>query len=334
MLDASLRAGLIELLSSSFNSDEISELGALVLRKFDLHSLTNRHNHITVPVRDAAQTLVEACEEKKKVSDLVQLLIESDGSSLMGRRVAVKELEIFLSNLARAGYVYDFDRRKLRESSRDLQELSNWGALREGREYEVTVASVDIVGSSSLVRGAGQRTMERVYYQFWAFLRDRLAHYDGRIWSWAGDGGVMAFSMKNDAVRAVQCALEVQATLPIFNARPEKPIAAPISVRIGMDRGPVRYMNDTGRIISETINFAAHLEKAATEPGAVSISDALSAELPGSLRAFFVDADVFEGRRIFTTRQRPDSWSRAEPVPVEAASAGGTPGDEVAHDLH
>ncbi|MFP4565698.1 MAG: adenylate/guanylate cyclase domain-containing protein [Spirochaetaceae bacterium] len=327
MLDASLRAGLIELLSSSFNSDEISELGTLVLRKFDLHRLTNRHNHVTVPVRDAAQTLVEACVEKKKVSDLVQLLIESDGSSLMGRRVAIKELEIFLLNLARAGYVYDFERRKLRESSRDLQELPNWGALREGREYRVTVASVDIVGSSSLVRGSGRRTMERLYYQFWAFLRDRLAHYDGRIWSWAGDGGVMAFSMKNDAVRAVQCALEIQATLPVFNARPEKPITAPISVRIGMDRGPVRYMNDTGRIISETINFAAHLEKAATEPGAVSISDALRAELPGSLRAFFVDADGFEGRSIFTTRQRPDSWSRS--VPVETASAGDAPGPGV-----
>jgi class 3 adenylate cyclase len=334
MLDASLRAGLIELLSSSFNSDEISELGALVLRKFDLYSLTNRHNHITVPVRDAAQTLVEACEEKKKVSDLVQLFIESDGSMLMGRRVAVKDLEIFLSNLARAGYVYDFDRRKLRESSRDLQELPNWGALREGREYEVTVASVDIAGSSSLVRGAGQRTMEKVYYQFWAFLRDRLAHYDGRIWSWAGDGGVIAFSMKNDAVRAVQCALEIQATLPVFNARPENPIASPISIRIGMDRGAVRYMNDTGRIISETLNFAAHLEKAATEPGAVSISDTLRPELPGSLRAFFVDADVFEGRRIFTTPQRPDSWNRPDPLPVEAASAGGAPGNEVAHDLH
>lgn len=256
-----------------------------------------------MPVRDAAQTLVEACEEKKKVSDLVQLLIESDGSMLMGRRVAVKDLEIFLSNLARAGYVYDFDRRKLRESSRDLQELPNWGALREGREYEVTVGSVDIAGSSSLVRGAGQRTMEKVYYQFWAFLRDRLAHYDGRIWSWAGDGGVMAFSMKSEAVRAVQCALEIQATLPVFNARSGNPIASPISVRIGMDRGTVRYMNDTGRIISETLNFAAHLEKAATEPGAVSISDTLRAELPGS-------------------------------VPVEAASAGGAPGNEVAHDLH
>ena len=333
MLDASLRAGLIELLSGSFNSDEISEIGALVLRKFDLHKLTNRHHHVTVPVRDASQTLVEACEEKKKVSDLVQLIIEADGSLLMGRRVTVKDLEIFLSNLARAGYVYDFDKRRLRESSRDLTELPNWGALREGREYEVTVASVDIVGSSSLVKSAGQRTMERVYYQFWAFLRDRLSHYDGRIWTWAGDGGMMAFAMKKDAERAVQCALEIQATMPVFNARPENPLRDPIAVRIGLDRGTVRYMNDPGRIISEAINFAAHLEKASTEPGGVSISDSLSRELPASLRTLFSPNGIFEGREVFTTPVRPDGWTEAAGVPLDSVSAGAVPYDDVAGNL-
>lgn len=333
MLDASLRAGLIEVLAGSFNSDEIAELGTLVLRKFDLHTLTKRHNHVTVPVREAAQTLVEACEEKKKVAELVQLLIESDGSLFMGRRVVVKELELFLANLARAGYVYDFDARKLRETTRDKQELANWGALREGREYEVTVASVDIVGSSALVRSVGQRTMERVYYQFWAFLRDRLAHYDGRIWSWAGDGGMIAFAMKDDAVRAVQCALEVQATMPIFNARPESPIRESISVRIGMDRGRVRFMNDTGRIISEAINFASHVEKAGTHPGSVTISESLASHLPDSLRSVFRAGGEFEGRDVFEPVRRPDGWNLKEAVPLEPASAGAAPSDEVAEDL-
>jgi class 3 adenylate cyclase len=316
MLDASLRAGLIELLAGSFNSDELSELGTLVLRKFDLHRLTNRNSHVTVPVREAAKTLVEACEEKRKIGDLIQLVIESDGSLLIGRRVAVKDLEIFLASLARAGHVYDFARRKLRESSRDLEELPNWGALREGKDYVVAIASIDIVGSSALVREAGQRRMERVYFQFWAFLRDRLAQYDGRIWSWAGDGGLLAFAMKNDSVRAVQCALEIQAAMPIFNARPENPISAPISVRIGIDRGMVRYMNDTGHIISETINFASHMEKSATDPGHVSISDAIAGRLPDSLRHIFAPAGTFDGREIRPTAGAPRRrcrWHRPQP---------------------
>ena len=336
MLDAGLRAELIELLSHSFNSDEISEIGKLVLRKFDLHRLTNRHRHVTVPVREAAQTLVEQCEEKKNLSDLLQIVIESDGSKLMGRRVEVKDLELFLAGLARAGHVYDFSKRKLRQNGHDSEELVNWGALREGREYEVTVASVDIVGNSELVRSVGQKTMERVYYQFWAFLRERLAHYDGRIWSWAGDGGVLAFAMKGNAVRGVQCGLEIQATIPIFNARPENPIEEPISVRIGMDQGRVKFQADTGRIISETINFAAHVEKAGTDPGKVTISASLAKQLPAGLKSVFIEAGTFEGRQVFTTAQRPDGWTECgepqAPV-VQVASSGSASRDHVPQQL-
>lgn len=309
MLDASLRAGLIEVLSGSFNSDELAEIGALVLRKFDLYKLTNRHRHVTVPVRDAAQAVVEACEDKKRTADLIQLVVETDGALLMGRRVTVRDLEIFLADLARAGHTYDFDRRRLREITGERGERPNWGALRDGREYEVSVASVDIVGSSSLVKRAGQRIMERVYYQFWEFVRSHLSRYDGRIWSWAGDGGLVAFAMKDDAVRAAQWALEVQATMPIFNARPDNPLDEPISVRIGMDRGTVRFLNDTGRITSAAINFAVHLEKDATEPGSVCISEHLVEYLPADLRGLFATGGEFDGRDVFTLPARADGWA-------------------------
>lgn len=332
MLDASLRSALSELLSSSFNSDEIEELGAMVLGKFDLHKLTQKDRHITVPTREAAQTLVGMSLEKKKASELIQLLIETDGSTLRGRRVAVNGLEIFLANLARAGYIYDYHKRTLRERSRDREELPNWGALREGKDYIVTVASVDIVDSSALVRLAGQRTMERVYHQFWSFLRQRLWPYEGRIWSWAGDGGLVAFAMRDDHVRAVRCALEIQATLPVFNSRPENPIDRPIAVRIGLDRGNVRFMNDTGLIISETINFASHLEKASTKTGHVTISDAVASRLPASLAGLFRHSGEFEGREFFTTLRRPDGWGTPE-IAEPAGAAEGAEGASAAEGV-
>ena len=308
MLDASLRAELTEVLARTFNSDEISEIGRLVIKKFDLHNLTDRHRHVTVPVRDAAETLVEEVEQKKKAGDLIQLVVETDGSLLMGRRVELKGLEPFLSNLARAGYVYDSASRKLRQSKQDHQEMVNWGALRDGREYDVVVASVDIVGSSDLVREAGQRVTERFYYQFWSFLRRHLSHYDGRIWSWAGDGGIVAFAMKGKEVCAAQWALETQASIPVFNIHPDNPISQPISVRIGMDSGRLRFFADTGRIISETLNYASHLEKAATDPGHVSLSSELLGALPDSIKQVFGAPADFEGRAAHTTIHRPDGW--------------------------
>lgn len=320
MLDAVLRKDLVELIGSNFNSDQINKLGQYVLSHFDVHDLCAMDRHITVPALDAARVLVEQAEEKKKVSGLLEVLIETDGEKLEGRRVTVRGVEQFLSNMARSGLVYDFDKRKVRKSSKNPDLAPNWGSLRDGKSYPVTVASIDIVGNSELVRINGMKAMEKAYYRFWTFLQQRLSTYDGRTWSWAGDGGILAFALKDNPIRATQWALEVQATIPIFNASPENPIPQDIRARIGLDYGKVTFRQDTGRIVSDTINFAAHLEKDKTAPGEVSISKAVHDELPHRLANLFVDSGVFEDRPILTTLSGAPKREneQAAPASVEA----------------
>jgi class 3 adenylate cyclase len=252
-----------------------------------------------VPARDAARALVEASDTKKREGELLAILIETDGEKLEGRRVTINGLEEFLSAMTRSGLIYDFDRRSVRRSEKDAAVAPNWGSLREGRTYPVTVASIDIVGNSELVRINGMRTMEKAYFRFWSYLNHRLAIYNGRTWSWAGDGGILAFALKNHEVRAVQWALEVQATLPVFNAGPDNPIAQNFCARIGIDTGKIRFRSDTGRIVSDSINYAAHMEKSVTHPGYVSISDRVHEVLPEKLAAQFETNGMFEDRRTF-----------------------------------
>lgn len=301
MLDAVLRKDLVELIGSTFNSDQINKLGQYVLTHFDVHDLCKMDRHITVPALDAARILVEQSEEKKKVSELLEVLIETDGERLEGRKVTVRGVEEFLAKMTRSGLVYDFDKRKVRKSNKNPDLAPNWGSLKDGKTYPVTVASIDIVGNSELVRINGMKTMEKAYYRFWTFLQQRLSTYDGRTWSWAGDGGILAFALKGNPVRATQWALEVQATIPIYNASPENPIPQDIRARIGLHYGKVTFRQDTGRIVSDTINFAAHLEKDRTVPGHVSISKAVHDELPHRLANLFVDNGVFEEHHTFTT---------------------------------
>lgn len=301
MLDAVLRKDLVELIGSNFNSDQINKLGQYVLSHFDVHELCAMDRHITVPALDAGRVLVEQSEEKKKVSELLEVLIETDGEKLEGRKVTLRGLEEFLSNMTRSGLVYDFDKRKVRKASKNADLAPNWGSLRDGREYPVTIASIDIVGNSELVRKNGMKLMEKAYYRFWTFLQQRLSTFDGRTWSWAGDGGILAFALKGNEVRATQWALEVQATIPIFNASPENPIPQDISARIGLDCGKVKFRQETGRIVSDTINYAAHLEKSGTAPGQVSISEAVYKELPERLSALFKANGVFEERQSYTS---------------------------------
>jgi class 3 adenylate cyclase len=230
-------------------------------------------------------------------------VVELDGAAILGRQIRLEGVERLLGGLAKTGYHYDFRERRLVSSCRDTEALVDWGCLRVGREYEVTIASLDVAGSSALVRTHGLRRMEKVYLRLWNHLRERLAALDGRIWSWAGDGGIAAFVFDDHVARAARFALEVQRTLPVFNATMDDHLPAEVALRIGLDTGPVRFAAEPGQIVSDVINYAAHLEKQVTPPGAVAVSKAVRDALPARLAAFFSIAGCFEDRAWYVAAE-------------------------------
>ena len=307
MLDSSLKSDLIEIIAETFNPDQMDEIGCLLMKKYCTHELLGMEHHITVPKRKASAILVDHCLDRNCVDKLLEFLIETDGGTIMGKKVSIENLELFLSKLARSGLVYDFKKRRLKKAGDDAAELPNWGSLRDGKKYEMSIVSIDIVGNSRLVSEYGMKKMEKLYYRFWSFLRRLLGVYDGRIWHWAGDGGILAFTFKDHALRAVQCALEIQVLLPIFNTDPNRPVQEDISVRIGIDHGIIKFSADTGRIVSETINYAAHLEKVYTQGGTVSISAELYEKLPAKLAGFFEPKGEFEGKKVYVSSLHAES---------------------------
>ena len=68
-----------------------------------------------------------------------------------------------------------------------------------------------------------------------------------------------------------------------------------------MDTGKIKFSNETGTIVSETINYAAHLEKSFTLPGSISISDKLRDSLPEELRHLFINSGEFEQRTAYVS---------------------------------
>ncbi len=315
MLDVALEKDLIELLAENFKMNQIEELGRLVFGEFDVHDELNEHRHITVPPRRAAEALLNLCRQRDCYSELIHLLVETDGARLLGRIVTVEGIELLLENLTKTGMVYDFEKRRLISIKSDPSELPNWGSLRDGRNYPVSVASIDIAENSQLVREHGMRKVRKLYFRFRQLLDEKLRKYNGRVWSWSGDGGIVAFAFKHHEIRAVQFAFELQRTLPIFNSFAERGIDAEIAVRIGIDAGKLRFAGDTGSIVSEVINFAAHLEKQATPAGYLSVSDTVYAALPPRLTAGLSVEDEFEGR---TVRRVPARLDRLIEQPVHA----------------
>ncbi len=305
-ISPALRNELVELIAGAFGSDGIDELGRLVFRQYSSHEIAGENSHITISRRRAARILVEYAEEQETLAELIRLIAELDGGIFRGKQLKIKDIEAFFNSLAKVGIVYDPERRRLYHTKEDVQKLKNWGSLRDGRIYDVTVFSVDIVGNSILVRSHGARTMEKLYYELWRFLERKLADYDGRMWSWAGDGGILAFTFADHTNRAVKCAIDIQTSLPLFNISPENPVNQRVALRMGMDTGQVRFYSDTGRIVSDVINYAAHLEKAGTEPGCISLSERVIERTDPKILTIFDDAGEFEGFPYRTTLRRLD----------------------------
>jgi class 3 adenylate cyclase len=306
-LEPSIRNDLVELIAANFRTDEVNELGRLVLGCFDSNEAAGKRHHISLSSRKSAGLLVENCARREKMASLIKLVVEVDDGVVHGRPVRVEGLEEFLGRLVRAGIYYDFKTRKVVSSCRDPHQMPNWGCLKDGREYDITVVSLDIVGNSARVRKLGTPRVEKLYFTLWNLLREKLVSVDGRIWSWAGDGGLVAFALRDHAARAVRFAIELQSTMPVFNLSESGSPTGDIALRLGIDSGRVKFCIETGTIVSDVINYAAHLEKSSTLPGTVSIAKSVYDTLPRRLASIFRFGGIFEEKDFFRTIRRLDN---------------------------
>ena len=301
MLEPALLNETSEILSTNFSADEIDRIGNILYSSYNSHDIAGEGNHITFSSGRAASVLVEYTNSKKKTFDLIKLLIELDESTLSGKAVEIAGLEAYLNKLAKIGIYYDFQKRKLHHSKKDKENFVNWGSLKDGKVYSFSVLSLDIVGNSKLVKKNGTLKMEKVYFHLRKFIEQKVYAYDGRIWSFAGDGGLIAFTFKGNVQRAVLCALDIQSSIFVFNIRSDVPINDNIELRMGLDTGKFRFSMDTGHIVADTINYAAHLEKLGTSPGEISVSSRVKKELPRKIAKCFPCKAEFEGINSYST---------------------------------
>ncbi len=300
MFDLTLIKDLTEIIAKSLNFNDIEAMGKYFFKNYSTHSLENIMDSVTISPFTAANCFVHECQENNKIEELFKFVIELDENLLNGRKVNLKGLENFLYRLSRTGVYFDFNSRKFVKFNQDKKILNNWGALKDGKEYKMVIASVDICKNSELVKKFQPTVMERIYYRLWDYINKKCMHYNGRIWSWAGDGGILAFRTDKDIDNAVNCCFELQFSLPLFNIFHSKEIQEDIQLRAGLDIGNVNFFNDTGRIVSDVINYASHLEKKHAKPNGVSVSIDLYNLLNPKLQKMFKYNEKFDDRTAYS----------------------------------
>ena len=291
---------LTELLARSFSFNDIEALGKDLFYTYDTHLLENIIPEITISASMAAARLVQECRKAKKLTTLISYIVQLEGNYLNGKTVSLHGLEDLLYNIFENGYVFDYEVRKLMPAQKKKGLLRDWGVLREGKSYQIAVVSVDICSNSKFVKKYSAAPMQVIYNQLHEFVLQIASEYKGRVWSWAGDGGLLAFRGPERAEQAFRTALKLQLCMPLFNLRSKINLKENIEVRCGMDSGLVRFYKDIGRIVSETINHAAHVEKHISPPSGLGASDSIYRLLPVQLQGLFQGQKKFEGRTAYS----------------------------------
>ncbi|MBN2322397.1 MAG: hypothetical protein JXQ30_01585 [Spirochaetes bacterium] len=290
---------LIELIGDNFSYEEIIVIGRRFFPDFDIRTEENQFGRLRLPPHNASAYLIEVFRDSGKIPDLIRFLIDVDCHSLNGREIRFVGLEELLVTIQRCGIGYDFKAREFflvsqREDRPEWEEC-----LQEGKEYDFAYVSVDIVKSSRMTRTEERALVERLVGALFDLVKSSASHYGGSVWSWQGDGGMIVFFGPKRAEQSILFSIEALGLLPVFNIG-ENPFENRVSLRFGIDTGKALYKKDKGSIISQNINFAAHLEKKCTNIDTITISDLVLGALGEKKRSFFREGGTLEGRRYYT----------------------------------
>jgi len=297
MFPMQIKSKLIEILSKYFNNEEIDTIGKEIFTKFNAHLLSGQPFGIILPTDIAAKTLVEYSIQQNKLKELTEIVINvilNQGGGIIFRKIDAEEVQDLLSQLSSYGYHFRNNHLILTD------EKDNWGYLEENKEYYFAYLSIDIVGNSQIQLKYDKPLIEDVYGKLLKLIRVWVEFYDGKIWNWAGDGGIIAFYKDNVEEKAVFAAFKIFFEVSLFNLDPQRnKFHEPIKLRIGIHAGPSIYKENKGNILSDSINFVAHLEKNFTQTNHISISKTVYDKINHRLQKAFQPKGIFEDKECY-----------------------------------
>lgn len=272
---ATLASIAVRALSGCVDVHTMEELARRLLdRYYDLYQRTGFQSSIPIPKVDAALQVVNDIRAAGKFLDLVNLLVQMQDQGLAGRTYAIPHLRELVRGIHDLGFDYDQDTRMFVEDPR-VRKTPNWGVLLEGEPYVFTFVRLDVVGNSMLVRRFPRQRVEQAYADLAAIVQHCIERRNGRVWSWEGDGGLVAFFFSNKNTLATLAAISIVHELFLYNRLTPR-LEVPLEVRIAVHNGVAEYTANVEKIRkNETIKRTIQIESKYTKPGSITVSNAV-----------------------------------------------------------
>ena len=294
---------IIEILGNNFSYEEIILIGQRTEDDFDIQIPDNHYGRLRLQPHVAAEYLTTYFRDNSRIEDIVRFLIDLDCGSLNGRDIYISGFEDLMVTLRHAGIGYDFTERDFFPLEGKDCKVRWEECLKENKEYEFSFVSVDTVDSSQLSMEEQREKLDQTYDSLHYLITMTALKYNGSLWSWQGDGGILAFWGKSFILNGLFFCFEILGLLPVFNLKDSR-ISNDIKLRFGIDRGVALYKKDKGSIISKNINFASHLEKKYTDSNSITISENVYSVLNEKQKSYFEKRNCFDGKDFYCLIQK------------------------------
>jgi class 3 adenylate cyclase/tetratricopeptide (TPR) repeat protein len=160
-----------------------------------------------------------------------------------------------------------------RENPADARFCNECGAalpagpgLRQRRKT-VTVVFCDVTGSTALGERLDPESFRQVMRRYFDVARRVIEHHGGTVEKFIGDAVMAVFGVpvlhEDDALRAVRAAAGLREEIAALNGALEADFGATVSIRTGVNTGPVVTGTEERLATGDAVNLAARLEQAA-----------------------------------------------------------------------
>ncbi len=259
-------------IAESLDLHMIQFIAEQTIHNYDFHRQTGISNTINIPRAVAAKQFVRDARKEGLFLKLIQTLVDIHTSGYMGKNYPVKHLRPVIIELKNMGIIYDQTNRVFVEDS-GIRRTKNWGTILPGEEHTFALLRLDIVGNSKLVREYPEEIIKKTYTDLRKIVQDATDKREGRIWSWEGDGGLIAFFFSNKNLYASLAGMDIINRLFVYNHTNCR-LNKPLEVRIAVHSGIMEYVNNEEDLKSvDLVKKVVNIEANYTKPNTLTVSD-------------------------------------------------------------
>lgn len=179
----------------------------------------------------------------------------------------------------------------------------DWRQIIPGQEYTFYLMFIELDGKEEMEKKYGRMNLGIALASFRNYIERIIRSFNGKLWIWSRFGGLILFPFDLSEYAPITCIFRLLLFKPLYDIE-ESLFPHFLSFRMVLHIGSTLYSEaDTGHIIADSLNSIFHLGQQFAETGNFYITEEVSRFVRPVYREYFLDAGIFEGRKILRLRR-------------------------------